>query len=186
MTDAYEARLAENPGGRFWWPQDLLAEVRAALARLTQEHCAYCDGGWPLGAASRETVDHFLPKSNRRFTREAFAWANLYLACDACQQAKRDTYDELLLRPDEAGYGFDAYFVFNALTGELEANPGASAQARARATRTIAILDLNRQARCRSRLRELRVSPTRLGAQKAHLDDLNYRFLFEGVPAASA
>lgn len=45
LTAAYEERLAKDPSSRFRWSPALLSEVRTALALLTQEHGAYCDGG---------------------------------------------------------------------------------------------------------------------------------------------
>lgn len=84
-----------------------------ALRPMTDGHCAYCDADH-LGAAARETIDHFRPKAT--FPTEAFDYDNLYPACDVCQTAKRDTWDEHLLRPDEPGYDFDRYFVCDADT----------------------------------------------------------------------
>jgi uncharacterized protein (TIGR02646 family) len=121
---------------------------------MTAGHCAYCDG-YELGESSRETIDHFRPKS--RFPELAFAWQNLFPACDSCQLAKRD-FHEQLLKPDEEGYEFARYFVLNFKTGDLEPNPGALPEEQQKAQNTIALLSLNRAPLARGRLRAARAS----------------------------
>ena len=76
---------------------------------MTQRHCAFCDG--PLGIESRETVEHFRPKS--KFPELAFAWENLFPCCDVCQSHKGERFDLHLLKPDDDDYHFERYFVVN-------------------------------------------------------------------------
>lgn len=75
------------------------------LSRSALKHCSYCDS--IMGYSSRDTIDHFLPKS--LFSFSAYIWKNLYLCCDGCQR-KGVNYDRQVLRPDEAGYDFCRYF----------------------------------------------------------------------------
>jgi uncharacterized protein (TIGR02646 family) len=182
-----EQREAE-PAYRFQWKQHRGQRVnlllREPLSTMTQAHCAYCDG-FPLDATSYETIDHFLPKAH--YPELVYAWGNLYLACVMCQKEKesnfdnrvdRATYQDELLRPDEPGYRFERYFLFNYQSGDIEPNPGASALDQARAEYTIRSLGLNEGGRSRSRKRFVDLFGERPTA-KANLDDWPYRFLLE-------
>ncbi len=159
-TNNYVAKKRADASHKFRWPEALHGAKRTALNQLlirellaiTADHCAYCDGP-TLGETSRETIDHFRPKGEERFFHLAFAWDNLFPACDKCQQEKRDAFDDALLKPDEHCYDFDAYFDFNAKTGELAPNRRADAAGQHRAMVTIATFGLNIAARCASRLR---------------------------------
>lgn len=152
---AYEARRAEIPNARFRWPrrekQSLYDVARAAAYADTAGHCSYCDG-YPIGAQGREEVDHFRPAT--QFPLLACDWANLFLSCTACNHAKNDQWDELLLRPDDAAFAFDRYFLFRPDNGTLEPNPAAASSLQVRAAATIRVLDLNRVDLCVSRRRE--------------------------------
>lgn len=155
----YAARRGENPSHRFQWPQrdgrSLLQVAREALSVMTTGHCSYCDGH-PLGATSVETVDHFRPKSLPEFYELVCVWTNLFLTCAACNLAKREQWDEALLRPDDVDFRFERYFEVRFDSGKLEPAPAASSEDQRRARRTIEIFDLNRADACSSRLRVVR------------------------------
>lgn len=146
------------------------------MLALCDGRCAFCDG--KLGVESRETVEHFRPKHAKGWPDLAYAWTNLFPACDVCQSAKRDQWDEALLKPDAADYTFDRYFCCNFLTGALDVLPEPLNGEVERALTTLRIFDLNRTARCNSRLREYRdwQRARRIGADPVELDDYNYRF----------
>lgn len=152
----YADRRRETPAHGFRWPQregrSLLEIVREALAAMTRGHCSYCDSH-PLHESGLPTVDHFRPKSRPEFYELVCAWTNLFLSCTACNHAKREQWDEALLRPDELDFGFERYFEYRFDSGRLEPASIASAEDRWRAARTIEILDLNRAGTCTSRKR---------------------------------
>jgi uncharacterized protein (TIGR02646 family) len=151
----YAARRRENPRFRFQWSRSVLDAVREALAVMTAGHCSYCDGH-PLDATGVETVDHFCPKGRPEFHELVCTWTNLFLTCTACNQAKREQWDEALLRPDDVDFRFERYFEVRFDSGKLEPAAAASAAEQQRARRTIEILDLNRPGLCTSRLRIVR------------------------------
>jgi hypothetical protein len=64
--------------------------------------------------------------------------------CWFCNDAKRDQWDEELLRPDAEGYDFFRYFDFDAGIGLLSPLSIATEDERRCAQRTIDILGLNR------------------------------------------
>lgn len=131
-----------------------------------------------MGETSRITVDHFRPVSDEEFWRFAFEWTNLYVSCDVCQQAKRDFFDPLLLRPDEAGFCFETYFIYDAHSGRIEPNPAASYCDRKRADLTWQVFDLNRDERCVSRRRTLqRMLRDQRNGELGAAREYPYRFL---------
>lgn len=171
---SYAERRAADPAYRFQWPQrdgmNLGDAARPALLAMTEGRCSYCDGA-PLDTSK---IDHFRPKGRLEFYRLVCDWSNLFIACDGCNQAKREQWDDGLLRPDEPDFEFDRYFWFVADSGELVPNPGASVDDQQRAHRTIAIMDLNRPTRCSDRAQWWRLR--RAVAAEAMLD-APYRFL---------
>ena len=58
-----------------------------------------------------------------------------------------DLYEEALLRPDEQGYAFARYFVYQEKSGDLEPRPGAAEEVRHRAKTTLRLLGLNKGGR---------------------------------------
>lgn len=166
----YHKRRAENSNARFNWPQIKKQNVGKLIRDLHLkefgDYCAYCDG--PLGESSPPTLDHFRPKS--RYPRLVLVWHNLFLCCYSCQQAKSETYQRKLLKPDQTGYRFTRYFTINYRTGALEANPCASTPDRERAEYTLELLRLNSPARKMSRLRILSITENQ---------DFPYRYLNE-------
>lgn len=144
---------------------------------MTAHHCSYCDG-FPLDATGNKGIDHFRPKSHEDFYELVCAWENLFLICVACNGAKRDRWEEALLRPD-LDYAFDRYFIFRYDSGALEPAPGITEGERHRALRTIAILDLNRTGVCLARLTA--VKQIERGVSDDDLADVPYRFLIPRV-----
>lgn len=174
ITEDYIAKRAADRSHRFRWPQrdgqSLYGVVQTALSEMTQSHCAYCDG-FPLDATGEEQIDHFRPKSRPEFYPLVCQWENLFLICSACNRAKRDQWDEALLRPDEPGLEFSRYFTYRTDTGVLEPNDGASLDDRRRATRTIQVLDLNRAGLCTMRMQVMK------WMLREEFDQLPYRYL---------
>lgn len=172
----FEQRREQNPSYRFSWKtldgQAIDKQLLPLLRRMTQTHCVYCDN-FPLGSASRETIEHFKPKS--LFPREVYFWENLFLCCDKCQNAKLEKYDLLLLKPDSQEYKFNEYFIFDFVSGKLSAKPNTPKIFQDRANKTIEILQLNRKELCKMRLREGKV----FESTDFELDDYNFRFLFD-------
>jgi uncharacterized protein (TIGR02646 family) len=101
------------------------------------------------------TIDHFRPKA--RFPREAYVWGNLYLSCSHCQEKNDDGFDEALLRPDELGYRYERFFIYNHADGTLSPNPAGSDADQQRARITIELLKLNSRGRPAARRRALRL-----------------------------
>ena len=141
------------------------------LEELTANHCTFCDF-FPLGAQSRQTIEHFKPKS--QYPKLAYVWHNLFLCCDVCQTAKQEKYDKRLLKPDVIGYEFHHYFIVNQTTGELKPNPRASIENQKRAKITIEFYDLNKTVRKKARLLEW----IKADLEAYNLDELSYRFMF--------
>lgn len=139
---------------------------------MTQSHCAFCDGS--TGLESRETVEHFRPKS--QFPELAYVWHNLFPCCDRCQSLKREQFDELLLKPDEVGYRFENHFLLNYKTGELAPLPHVDVERQRCAEITIRMYGLNLPERMKARLRERRAFDS---DPDPCLDDYNYRFFLE-------
>lgn len=177
-TEEFVAARRANPAHGFTWRSPgCYDEIRARLLAMSLRHCAFCDG--LLGTQSRKTVEHFRPKSV--FPEQAYAWDNLYPCCDVCQAAKRESFDEALLRPDSGDYRFDAYFMVNFRTGELEPHPGACDAARQRAAVTIGLYGLNTPERNHDRRRVL----AHFGRDpQPCLDDYPYRFALAPMPEA--
>lgn len=178
----YEAKLEADPRYRFAWKRYRGQRVNRRLLPLLREmtggHCAYCDWFPTDGPGTDSTVDHFRPK--RRFPREAYAWPNLYLCCRACQRKDDSGFCDDLLRPDEDGYRFERYFVFNYEKGTIEPNLAASEEDQERARLTIRHFRMNAGGRPAARRREL-LHFRRLDEQArvAFLPDFPFRFLLE-------
>ncbi|MBK8251511.1 MAG: hypothetical protein IPK82_02440 [Polyangiaceae bacterium] len=184
-TANYEAGRQADAAHKFRWPdvehegtrQPLNKHLVRDLLALTANHCAYCDG-FPMGEMSRETIDHFRPKGDPRFFHLAFAWDNLFPACDVCQSSKLERFDDALLKPDDGSYRFDRYFDFNVKTGALEPNRLASAEDQERARVSIEMFGLNSEVRCTSRKRLfMKEYNDAIGFVEGEADDLPYRFL---------
>jgi uncharacterized protein (TIGR02646 family) len=141
---------------------------------MTAGRCSYCDGH-PLDATGAEAVDHFRPKSHPDFYELVCTWTNLFLTCTACNHAKREQWDDALLRPDELDFRFERYFEYRFDCGKLEPAAAASSEEQHRAGRTIDIFDLNRAGACASRKRWVAWMRSLVTAND--LDDCAYRYL---------
>jgi uncharacterized protein (TIGR02646 family) len=176
----YAERRRASQQFRFQWPrrdgQSVFEIVRDALSAMTLGHCSYCDGH-PIGATSTETVDHFRPKSRPEFHELVCAWSNLFLTCSACNHAKREQWDEALLRPDDADFHFERYFEYRFDSGELQPAAAASVGDQHRARRTIEILHLNRDGACMNRKRAVR--SIRHAVAAGEPQDSGYRYLIQ-------
>lgn len=164
-----------NPGYKFrWYAAFRYDETRRLLNEMTQGHCAFCDGG-DLGAISRETIEHFRPKSHPEFSRLAFQWQNLYPCCDQCQTQKLENFDINLLVADEVGYRFEDFFIADYTNGEIQPNPLASEHNQRRAQCTIDFYGLNTSLRARCRKKELKRFRQR-NPEDDFLNDFSYRY----------
>ncbi len=171
----YEAAKKANPKYKFYWFTTFrYEETRELLLAMTKNHCAFCDGG-DLGAMSRETLEHFRPKSRPEFHRLAYQWENLYPCCDRCQSEKHEQYDDALLIADAVGYAFEDYFIADYSTGEILPNPLASAVNQSRADKTIELYGLNIDVRKTIRKKELKHYLQR-NPDTSILDDFSYRY----------
>jgi uncharacterized protein (TIGR02646 family) len=160
-----------------------LMTLQKLLSAHTGQHCNYCDG--LMGYTSRDTIDHFLPKS--LFPCLAYMWSNLYLCCDGCQR-KGIRYDKRALRPDELGYSFSRYFRYrrDGTVGVVATDE----QDRERAEVTLKVLDLNdadlvkdrRDAFVRYSAPRMRPLRPGLDARMASLRDAALRPSFDDKP----
>lgn len=153
----YADKLVQEPRYRFSWKQyegeKVNHRLMPLLREMTADHCAYCDW-FPTDVGTDRTIDHFRPKA--LFPREVYYWPNLYLCCRMCQEKDDANYSEDLIRPDEIDYDFDRFFIYNYLSGKLDANPDAGERDRSRASLTIKHFKLNEGGRPAARKRELK------------------------------
>lgn len=156
-TMQWGERNQENPGARFSWYQfegrSAREHILPSLAAQTAEHCSFCDA-FPVRGVSNETVEHFRPKS--RYPELAYSWSNLYYCCDACQSAKGEKWDDLLINPDADDFACSRYFEFDFTTGEIKPNAMSGVQDQQRAIKTIELYGLDSPHRRRNRMREMR------------------------------
>lgn len=151
--------------------------IQIALGNANQEHCAFCDG--KLGIESKSTVEHFRPKS--KFPDLIYSWQNLFPACDVCQSAKWEKFDDALLKPDELAYAFANYFQINLLSGAIEPLESANPAAQSRAKVTIDMYQLNKPQRLTSRKHELKHWQLTDPSDRK-IDEFSYRyFVSDGI-----
>lgn len=174
----YAVRKTANPSYGFKWKryrgQPVNLQLLPVLREQSQHHCSYCDAFPPK--LPDNTIDHFLPKGNPRFYHLSYQWRNLYFACGHCQRAKMEQFDDALLRPDDPGYSFERYFIFNYSTGEIEVNPAASDMDKQQAEISIRLFGFNLEGQPISRKFVCK------SFEKQVLDDLNeypFRFLLD-------
>lgn len=175
----YAAKLAQQPNYRFAWKQwqgeRVNRRLLPLLREMTEGHCAYCDW-FPMDTGTDPTIDHFRPKA--KYPLDAYVWQNLYLACRHCQEKDDDHFDEALLRPDEPGYRYERFFVFNYADGTLSPNSAASDEDQRRARLTIDLLKLNARGRPAARQRELRrFRDLALARQREWIPSSPFRYL---------
>ncbi|MCM7566776.1 hypothetical protein [Enterobacter asburiae] len=175
LGEKYAEAKRNNPKYNFCWYKDFRYEnTRELLTAMTKGHCAFCDGG-NLGAISRQTLEHFRPKSREEFYRLAYQWENLYPCCDRCQSEKLEKYEDALLIADAEGFVFNDFFMVDYSTGEVLPNLMASTDNQHRASRTIEIYGLNVEERKIIRKKELKRYLQR-DEQTDFLDDFSYRY----------
>ncbi len=174
-NNQWTERCKAAPNASFAWyvcdGRSAKYHILPTLREQTQGHCSFCDA-FPVGGVSYETVEHFKPKT--QFPENAYTWTNLYYCCDSCQGAKRELWDELLLRPDASDYHFSDYFEFDYTTGEIRPNQLVSEGQKHRAAITITIYGLDGSFRRRNRLLEAR-RWSRSGEVKPPIDEYAYR-----------
>jgi uncharacterized protein (TIGR02646 family) len=146
------------------------------LIEQTQLHCSYCDYSPPR--IGDDTIDHFKAKGIILFYHLVYQWENLYFCCNACQRAKMEQFDELLLRPDEVGYSFERYFILDTQTFDIQPNLAASNNDQKRAATTIEIFKFNHAGQRESRRRSWQLY-FGLPKTERYLDDFAFRFMFE-------
>lgn len=176
--EEYAKRKASDPAHRFNWKryqnQPVNQLLIPILRKQTQDHCSYCDAFPPK--LPDNTIDHFRPKGDMRYYHLVYHWDNLFFTCGHCQRVKMGQFDDALLRPDEPGYSFERYFIFNFSTGEIEVNPSAAKIEKHRAETTIRLFGFNREGQPFTRLREWK------SYEKHVLENPNeyaFRFLFD-------
>jgi hypothetical protein len=76
----YAAKRQQNPNVSFYWHQYRNRPINHILIEtlegLTANHCAFCDF-WERSAQSRQTIEHFRPKSQS--PKLAYVWHNFVL-----------------------------------------------------------------------------------------------------------
>ncbi len=174
----YEQKKVAKPSYEFKWRsyqgKKVNLHLMDLLLEMTKRHCSFCDSS-PLVSQIRETMEHFRPKS--AYPRLVYQWGNLFACCGRCQDAKRDKFDELLLKPDEIEYEFNRYFFFDAQTGELTPQSQATPEDQNRAAVTIQLYKLNEFGRPDARLTVLEMSAA-IQYSSLTTDDFSYRFMF--------
>jgi uncharacterized protein (TIGR02646 family) len=73
------------------WSRYNNKEVRERLKMMFSGLCCYCESR--IGDVANENIEHRKPKA--LFPDLTFGWANLYLACPRCNQAKADKWDSV-------------------------------------------------------------------------------------------
>lgn len=141
------------------------------LQNMTQFHCSFCDIKEVEEGVNEPTIEHFRPSS--RYPLLSHFWHNLFLCCYSCQKSKMDEFDKNLLKPDKLDYSFDDYFIIDWASGDLIEKHQAPDVRYEKARVTIKLYGLNKIARSKARLRELKhysndVNPV--------LDEYSYRF----------
>ncbi len=129
------------------WNKSLKKNLDELLVELTDNRCAFCDY-FPVEntAHLKEglSIEHFYPKDRSNiYSIYAYQWENLFPICQKCNNVKGDDYSCYILKPDEAHYNFDHYFILVG-DGELDANPSKNTEIQNRAKETIKTYALNR------------------------------------------
>lgn len=139
------------------------------LSALTKNHCSFCDK-CPIGV---ETVDHFKPKSS--YPLESYKWENLFIACYDCQASRWENYEDILLKPDELGYEFNRYFLYDFDLGELNPRGEEDSAEYLRANFTIKTFKLNERGLPEAR----KIISDNLSTFKAmDINKVPFRFIF--------
>ncbi|MEO5371317.1 MAG: TIGR02646 family protein [Magnetococcus sp. DMHC-1] len=174
MTEKYVTTVSDpNTKARFRWPYKCYVLIRQKLLEMTQGRCAFCDGPF---TGSPKTVEHFRPKS--KYPYLAYMFDNLFPCCIACQAAKKDRFDEKLLRPDDLEYQFEDYFMLNLREGKLEPSLMASPEHQQRAKTSIDYYNLNMPERNVARINMREYFNLKRNSTSEHIDinDFDYRY----------
>lgn len=144
--------------------------ILPVLQGMTEFHCSFCDLKGLVEGVNEPTIEHFKPSS--QFPLLSHFWDNLFLCCYSCQR-KNSRYDKQLLKPDRVTYTFDDYFVIDWGTGDIAERYKAPHPNYYSAKVTIQLYGLNKPARSKARLRELKHYQDEANPV---LDDFSYRF----------
>jgi len=105
--NAWRTSLAEGQSVGapvFTWPHwnnaSIYQHLLPVLKTQTDAHCSFCDA-YPVAGVSTETIEHFYPKTLEEFEHRVLEWANLFYACNGCQNAKGSKFHPALLKPDD-------------------------------------------------------------------------------------
>jgi len=185
--EEYRNKLVENGSIKFSWKswegKKVNLHLLPLLKEMTWNHCAYCDW-FPMDTGTDPTIDHFRPKA--RFPLEAYHWPNLYLCCRQCQEKDDDHFSDELLRPDEEGYRFERYFIYNYRDGTIGPNPAADEPDRRRAELTRDHFKLNARGRPAARKRTLELFGKLSESDRVGLlPDFPFRFILSGEVATA-
>jgi uncharacterized protein (TIGR02646 family) len=181
--DYAKKRIESNHSFEFRWAtvnsKPINQHILKDLLNDTDSHCSYCDFS-PLRGSFDKSIDHFRPKSLERFYLDVCKWDNLYIACNFCQGAKKDNYNDLLLRPDEIEYEFYKYFSYDAETHEIEVNIHCKDEEKLRAITTIMIFQMNHPDQTDSRrISYLHYNNAIESSLETDLELYSHRFIFE-------
>nr|VFJ49822.1 MAG: TIGR02646 family protein [Candidatus Kentron sp. DK] len=179
--EEFARHLAEKPSYEFRWKtwreERVNIRLLPLLRHMTEGHCAYCDW-FPMDTGTDPTIDHFRPK--KPFPKQVYAWDNLYLCCRQCQEKNDNRFTEELLRPDEPGYAFERFFIYNHADGTLSPNPGAPEEEHRRAELTIDLFRLNSRGRPQARKRTRKLFLHLMSEnRKGWIPELPFRYLFQ-------
>jgi uncharacterized protein (TIGR02646 family) len=176
--ERYAKKRAKNNGSEFQWPtiekKKLNQHLLPTLLQQTNHHCSYCDG-YPMGKGD-ESIDHFLPKTKPEFYAFVCHWDNLYVSCNHCQLSKDTRVDPLVLRPDETGYAFERYFLYDYINDKIDINPKALPNDQQRAIATHKFFDFDNN---KLIIKRRHASDRYKGDTNPILDDYNFRFIFD-------
>ena len=176
----YETRKSANPDCKFNWPTYRKVRINLhllpLLIEMTSDHCSFCDG-YPMRSFGGNSIEHFKPTSDPQYCRLVCQWENLFLCCYVCQGAKHEKFNDALLKPDEFGYEFNRYFVFDFATGIINPNPASDEAEQTRAKITIELYGLNRFDRPETR-KQIFAQSTSIQTSDNDRSSYPYRFMF--------
>lgn len=184
-TEKFLEKRQQNPTHKLSWRKGATNyhdEIVKALGNLTHNHCSYCDK-YPLDERGKIDlqIDHFKPISKPEFTRLAYDWTNLFLACGGCNKPKLAQYNDLILRPDADDYNPSHFFFFDTSTGEILVNETKGKEYSARAEETIKVFNLNDKSIIKMRLRAIRNFRREMSnpIEEFDINDYDYRNFIE-------
>lgn len=143
LAEVLKSKKMTKGGG---WPvyrkRPMNQHLLPFLNLQADNRCSYC-GSWPMkDSMTRETIDHFRPKS--KFPDQALAWENLLLACDDCQEAKGEKWNEHFLDPSAEEYRFNDWFQWDLFSAHLQPRHPEGTTSWERAQSMICACEINR------------------------------------------